>query len=489
MNIFFKFLKKGNYLEFVSKIMEQEFDIPQVVTKEQLRNFHQKLINRLVVVFEYPYVDKHYRDSYYFYFSTKHNEIKRDSIRLSFFLDDIEEEFFYDSSKHDNLQNSFLGFITLRPTKINILGRNLVSPRLFKEKEFVVMLSSFSVMIHGVKLQIDAFPHCSQDNETLTCAETTVLNIMEYFGNKYSEYTPILPSKIIKILSARAYERQLPSSGLTVDDLSFALKQLGFSPKTYSRSVEGDDIFKKILDIYIESGIPVIGVLENDDNDEGHAIIIVGRENLFKNEDRNTEFSKHDFNFSSIINKYVTIDDNEPPYSFVPYDNFTELYDDASFQNYNLTNIIVPLYSKIYVDAPLITDFYENIKEHILKDYEHYSTRFFLASSRSFKDSISKQNSLNNDIKTLIIETAMPKFIWVIEIFDENGYNLKTIKGIMVIDATEPNLGVSNLLFALFNNRLIFFTREKISFKKIEFNNFYIFANNLKGEHNSWKSY
>ena len=139
MKIYFKFLSKGNYLDFVSKVMEQEFDIPQIVVKEQLHSFHQKLINRLVVVFEYPYVDKHYRDSYYFYFSTKHNEIKRDSIRLSFFSDDIEEAFFYNESKHINLQNSFLGFITLRPTRINILGRNLVSPRLFKEKEFVLI--------------------------------------------------------------------------------------------------------------------------------------------------------------------------------------------------------------------------------------------------------------------------------------------------------------------------------------------------------------
>ena len=489
MKIYFKFLSKGNYLDFVSKVMEQEFNIPQRSVRKQLKSFHEKLINRVVVIFEYPYVDKHYRDSYYFYFSTKHNEIKRNSIRLSFFTDDIKENFFYNKNKHSNLQDSFLGFITLRPTSINILGRNYISPKLFKEKEFVLMLSSFSVMIHGVKLKVDAFPHCSQDGETLTCAETTVLNIMEYFGNKYSEYNPILPSKIIKILSARAYERQLPSTGLTVDDLSFALKQLGFSPKTYSKNIEGEKMFKNILDMYIESGIPVIGVLEKENYEEGHAIIIVGRENLFRNESRNTEFSKHDFNFSKIVKKYVTIDDNQPPYSFVPYDNFTELYKDTSFNNFNLTNIIVPLYSKIYVDAQLITIYYEKIKEYILKDIEHYSTRFFLASSSSFKDSISKQILLNNDIKTIIVETAMPKFIWVIEIFDKNGYSSKMINGIMIIDATEPNFGVSNLLFALSNNRLVTLTNKKISSKKINFDNFSIFANNLKGEHNSWKSY
>lgn len=248
MRVYFKFLKKGNYLDYVSKVIEQEFNIPQKVVKEQLRKFHEKLINRLVVIFEYPYVDKQYRDSYYFYFSTKHKDMKRNSIRLSFFEDNIKEEYFLNKDKHIDLQNSFLGFITLRPTKRSILGRNVVSPKLFKEKEFVLMLSSFSVMIHGVKLQIDAFPHCSQDQETLSCAETTVLNIMEYFGNKYPEYTPILPSRIIKILSNRSAERQLPSAGLTVEDISFALKQFGFSPKIYSNNVIEDETLKKILD-------------------------------------------------------------------------------------------------------------------------------------------------------------------------------------------------------------------------------------------------
>jgi len=489
MDIYFKFLTKGDYLNFVSKVMEQEFDIPRKAIIQQLNHFHKRLINRLTVVFEYPYVDKHYRDSYYFYFSTKHRLIKRNSIRLSFFTDDITENCFIDGGKHNKLQDSFLGFITLRPTKRNIIGRNLISPKLFKDNDFVLMLSSFSVLIYGIKLQIDAFPHCSQDQETLSCAETTLLNIMEYFGNKYSEYTPVLPSKIIKILSTRANERQIPTSGLTTEDLSFALKQLGFSPKIYSNIIIDNDKFKQILDIYIESGIPIIGTLENDGID-GHAIIIVGREKLFINQNRK-EFLNHDFDFSQIIKKYVIIDDNYPPYSFVPYDNLTKLYNDPTFKKLKLTNIIVPLYSKIYVDAQLIIEFYDNIKQHILQDFENYLTRIFLASSRSFKNNISKQVKLSYPIKTLIIETSMPKFIWIIEIYDRISYSNKTIKGLIIIDATETNLEIFNhLLFAIFNDRLVFVNKDKISFKKLSFNDdFDIFANNLKGEHNSWKSY
>jgi len=488
MNIYFKFLRKSNYLDFVSKVIEQEYSIPRKTVFKQLYSFQRRLKNNLVVLFEYPYVDKHYRDSYYSYFSTKHKEIKRNSIRLSFFTDNITDEYFVNKDKHDQLQSSFLGFITLRPTKRSLIGRSLISPKLFTNSDFVLMLSSYSVLINGVKLKIDAFPHCSQDQETISCAETTVLNIMEYFGSKYSEYTPVLPSRIIKILSNRANERQLPTSGLTIEDLSYALKQLGFSPKIYSRNVIGDNDLKKILDIYIESGIPVIGAIQNDT--VSHAVIIIGREKLFIKKNQDAEFINHDFYFSKIINRYVLIDDNYPPYSFVPYSNITEPYSDKSFNKCKLTSIIVPLYSKIYVSAEFAIKFFENIKENILKSYNHYAARIFLASSRSFKNSISIQSDLNKKIKTLVIETAMPKFIWVIEIFDKESYNTKIIKGLLIIDATGTNLSITDhLLFSLFDGRLFIFNKGKFIPKRIEMDNFYIFANNLKGEHNLWKSY
>ncbi len=221
----------------MSKVVEQEFKIPKQNLSDELRIFNSQLRKDIIVYFEYPYVDKHYRDSYYSYFSTKHIEYKRNSIRLSFFISGIDETAFRDSEKQKILQESFLGFITIRPTKRSVIGRSLISPKLYENSKFVTCLSSFSVLVNGVKLSINAFPHCSQDTETISCAETTLLNTMEYFGNKYSEYAPVLPSKIIQLLSLRANERQLPTSGLSIDDISFVLKDLGFSPKVYSKEV------------------------------------------------------------------------------------------------------------------------------------------------------------------------------------------------------------------------------------------------------------
>jgi hypothetical protein len=51
---------------------------------------------------------------------------------------------------------------------------------------------------------------------------------MEYFGHKYVDYVPVLPSDIITALSNPAFERVVPSRGLSVSQISFALKQFGF---------------------------------------------------------------------------------------------------------------------------------------------------------------------------------------------------------------------------------------------------------------------
>ncbi|MDX8341758.1 hypothetical protein SLH46_21340 [Draconibacterium sp. IB214405] len=489
MTIYTKYLRRGEYISYTAKVVEQEYGISKDDFNKEFAPFNSIIRRDITVFFEYPYVDKFYRDSYYTYFSTKHTAYKRNSIRLSFFTKGVDDSYFRDKDKKGKLQQAFLGFITIRPTKRGLIGRSLISPKLYRHNNFVTCLTSFSTLINGVKLSIDAFPYCSQDTETISCAETTLLNTMEYFGSKYPEYSPVLPSKIIRLLSSRASERQLPSSGLSIDDISFVLKDLGFSPKLYSKSVlDNDNLFKKILDIYIESGIPIIGAIENDNL--GHAVIFVGREELFKDGQLDDEFDNHDFNFSNIIEKYVLIDDNYPPYTLADYTNITSHYTDESFANCELTSFVVPLYPKIYVDAELALKFFEQLETYILSDDENYCTRLFLASSRSVKNSISYYEDLNHKIKDLIIETAMPKFVWVIEILDKESYNNKQIKGLIIIDATETNLDINDhLLFFIFDNSLIIFGKDKILSKELEMNIFPIFANNLKGRHNLWNNY
>ncbi len=88
----------------------------------------------------------------------------------------------------------------------------------------------------GHNLTVEAYPYSSQDSETMTCAETTVWSILEYFGTRYSEYRTILPSQLISELERISQERILPSRGLDYCKVSELLKIFGFSPRLYARS-------------------------------------------------------------------------------------------------------------------------------------------------------------------------------------------------------------------------------------------------------------
>ena len=111
----------------------------------------------------------------------------------------------------------------------------------------------------GLKVCAQAFPFSSQDTETISCAETMIWALMEYYGNKYAEYSPVLPSQILNILKQNIVERQLPSSGLSVDSMSYLLKECGFGPKLYSRKEFASD-FNMLLSCYVESGILLLSL-------------------------------------------------------------------------------------------------------------------------------------------------------------------------------------------------------------------------------------
>src|SRR5690606_10836696 len=153
---------------------------------------------------------------------------KRDAIRLSFFEEEISDADFFNGAQHSNLQQKYRGFIVLRPTDPFIIGRSIISPLLLRTNNILACMSKFHTTVNGVKFTVKGFPHSSQDTETISCAETSLWAIMEYFSNKYSDYQPVLPSKIIRTLNQVSSERQIPSKGLNIAQMSYSLKEFGF---------------------------------------------------------------------------------------------------------------------------------------------------------------------------------------------------------------------------------------------------------------------
>ena len=464
--------------ELVKKLLQDEFGINEInsgiLYTKLVKPHFEKFKNNTFILAETTYVDKVYRDSYYNYYSSKLLKYKRDCVRLSFFEDKIIDTQFFDGTQYATLQEKYRGFIVLRPTDPYIIGRSIISPLLLKTNNFVSCVSKFHTTVNGVKFTVKGFPHSSQDTETISCAETSLWAIMEYFSNKYSDYQPVLPSKIIRTLNKLSSERQIPSKGLNIAQMSFALKEFGFGTKIYSKQQYTTE-FEGLFSCYVESGVPIIVAIENRNlgGNIGHALLAIGHKKIDDSQINDLlQFSTADlaltgamdsknivlYDYDTITKDFIFIDDNHPSYQMATLSQPAAHYF-ADWHNCQVTYFIVPLYPKIYLEAYEAKNYVRNF---ILTGPEPLSNncevllRFYLASSRSFKDSLAKNDSFQEDLKSILIETPMPKFIWVAEVSSKDLIKEKKANGIILVDATEANIYFNKpLILAAYQDKMI----------------------------------
>jgi len=202
-------------------------------------------------VIEFPYVDRHYRDTYYSFHSSKFNKIGRNCIRVHLFEGEVTRTDLLDrENKLD--EKRYWGFFIIRPLLHSILGRSLISPMAYIKNEYVCCLMKAKVSLLGNEFMAYGFPHIAQDKETHTCAESALWSYIEYFGSKYPQYKPLLPSQIIKTLLDTTEHRLLPSKGLSKDELAKCLQNNGFQCQIYSftKSSIGVTMHFRLIQIY-----------------------------------------------------------------------------------------------------------------------------------------------------------------------------------------------------------------------------------------------
>ncbi|RZL53709.1 MAG: hypothetical protein EOO93_20705, partial [Pedobacter sp.] len=476
-----------NSAELIQMLLVQEFDITENFAKllfeKKIKSHIEKLKDSIYLVAETNYIDRVYRDSYYHYYSSKLVAYKRNCIRISLFDSQIEASDFRLEEKREKLQVAYLGFFVLRPIEPHVVGRSIISPNALKTATFQICTTAYHNTVNTVKLSVAAFPHSSQDTETISCAETTLWAMMEYFSNRYAEYKPLLPSKIIQTLNKVTSERQVPSKGLNIQQMSFALREYGFGTRIYSLPQYPDE-FDRLISCYAESGIPIIIAME-DFEGIGHALLCIGHETI--KEGHIDALKAHKFkpsvlkdkantknivlyDFDSIEKEFIFIDDNQPVYQTALLSKPAAHYN-ANWHKCKITHFIVPLYTKIYLEAyeakNFIARFLISGPEPLNNDSE-VLLRTYLASSRSFKDVLATNSSFSSDLKDIILELAMPKFIWITEISNKELMKSKKANGVIILDATEANIIFNKpLIIASYQGKVINFEADT---KKLEKN-------------------
>lgn len=399
-------------------------------------------------------------------------------------LDESEESYFA-------LQKAFIGACVINPLVTGAIGRTLIYPKYLLQpngEKAYLRLSKFSLNIYGRHFQVYAFPYRMQDEETMRCAEVTLLNLLEYYANSYVDYKIVVPSEIIAQEQKHSHERVLPSRGITYPVLTKVLSEFGFSPRLYNvsaidsykySSLSQEDELKRWLHYYIESGIPVaINMAPIGISGTGHSMVCIGhgeaKPHLKKVAAKrkwirwSQRGNAHPLiNSADFYEDYVVVDDNEPVYHVRKFSSLS-LYPDMRIEN-----LAIPLYKRMFLDAPnaystIISllqseDFgISSWSDSFLKKNEDVIIRIFMASSRSFK--AFRMSTLKGmDLKKLYMLIPMPRFVWVCELYRLCDYDSLQAFGEIVIDATSaPNRGHRSLILMHYPSEIAYRAPEQV---------------------------
>jgi len=465
-----------------------------------VNNLLEELEDDISFLIEFFYIDRHYRDTYYSFFSSKFKSIDRECIRVHIFNKMVNKDDVF--NKAANLSENYLGFFIIRPLKLHMLGRSLISPKAYKNNKFVCCLMKERVSLFGKELVVYGFPQIAQDEETHTCAESTLWCLYEYYGSNYPQYRQLLPSQIIELLQSSAERQILPSKGLNKNELARCLNSNGFQSIVYPISSKFPGIlFYNLLNIYIESGIPLLLILYGKMG--GHAVLVVGHEeddDIYYKQNENNPWAKYDDSYwadvSLMQKKLVFIDDNKPPYyisslkSYINSEGKTAL----TYRDYDVNSFIVPLPAHMFLVAETVLDLlwliFNNPYIGFEKRKEKKITRLLLTSSYSFKKFIFEhENKMDPDFKQVFLRLPLPKYIWLCEIYNKHefvkdGY----CTGLVIIDATSDGRSLSSVLFYMLDENKYFHNNFDWNEKPVKTTSFKMqtYRNNLKGEWSQW---
>jgi hypothetical protein len=489
--------------DFISKLKDiykddEDFGNLGLSIPSQLDDLLTRLRKDVWFVIERPYVDRHYRDTYYSFFSSKFKKLGRNCIRVHIFDGKITENELLD--KKINLDDRYMGFFIIRPLMHRILGRSLISPKALLNKDFVCCLMKGRGSLLGRNLTVYGFPHIVQDAETHTCAESALWSYIEYFGSKYSQYKPLLPSKIIKTLLDSTEHRILPSIGLTEKELAKCLNDNGFQCQIYYKvfinDPHGENIFFRLLRTYVESGIPLLLFLENEK--DAHAVLVIGHEmdrSSYDVEKSSKSLWKEPWvDISFVDRKMVFIDDNCSPYQVADLSKPTAHYD-KEMKDMKISSFIVALPVHVYLVAEKVYD----LVSKILTDPDvgpqvsdgKWITRLLLTGSQSFKHYLSNvDNKMADVIRSPLLHLSLPKFIWLCELYKADKFNPEGhCSGLLLIDPTSNGKSLAPVLFYAKETKVFehdggawIRAEDIVSFEMSTY------KNNLKGVWNQWRT-
>jgi len=433
----------------------------------------------VTAIFEYDYVDRDYQDEFAAFYCKAFKTYPSRCTRLHFFSCAISPRIQQNFGRYSR---QYLGFIVIRPTDLQRMGRTLLVPPISDpDREFIHCTAPFGAHLFGDGFVIQGMPFVQQDTQVGACAQASLWMVARYMAVCFG-HREFLPSEINHLAKAKsANGRALPAEfGLTgtqmLDSLEgmgfFAWGQSMFGLADCSRHIEAAfpvnpldtpdeqqaqlerQLSAKLADItyrYIESGLPVILATQD------HALVAIGH--------------TYDPSASGVvaiqrIPEWIVHNDNTGPYIRMPL--FQEPPNILSFAKVRAIIVVAPREVTLRGEEaeamamrsiesllgqntghPTIStwrDSFKAMRSDLADCIDLLEYRTFLAPSVGFQAQLKRDiqaKRFHRPLGEKILRLDMPRYVWVTEISSPRLLNhpdrqQRHCLGRVIVDSTAP---------------------------------------------------
>lgn len=322
------------------------------------------------IVVETEYIDKDFMREYSGYYSSSFLSLPKKTTRLHFFRSSFTQLQFdkwvtenrsgAPSPLRSKLQRDYLGFCVVRPLPTSYIGRTCL--RTYPEKKHgkrrgetrpewlqsvresrkYPVQTNYPVNLFGLKLSVHSVAFQEQDGIVGVCASSALYSMIHGCRRRFDikplsalEITNIanesMPA-LSEIMTSGGIFRSLPNTGLTFEQMTHVLAQVGVQPIAYFPRTMSEDRAHSLalLYAYLSAGLPILvyvklveegSVTEGSDeitfmDSPSHAFLITGF-GIAQEIDRNVVISDPDLPrlIGHRINKVYVHDDRVGPFA------------------------------------------------------------------------------------------------------------------------------------------------------------------------------
>jgi hypothetical protein len=286
-----------SFSEAVLRFTEQVGGKPRDISRNVQFSYLCRFLNNrncLSFVVEEPYIDRDYMDDFSAFYSRCHRYYPNYCQRFHFFrkeanrlgLRQILAEISTtpestDQPRHRALNDTYLGFMVLRPNPQAFVGRTVITPWLDSppaergkpdgDGRYYDCVRGYKVDLAGVELSLDGLGFQQQDQAVSACATTAIWVALQKTAHDVNFRIPT-PSEITAGATRFSVEfgRPIPNAGLNIGQMSEAIRACNLEPELIPVPAAQTDpsFFRRACHAYLRSGFPIAAGIHRYDRDQ-----------------------------------------------------------------------------------------------------------------------------------------------------------------------------------------------------------------------------